>query len=77
MGFLRSFRGALLVISHDLALLDQAITRILHLDEGELIEYKGTYSQYLVARQEDEARQAKVAVASGVGDPPAQSTSPT
>ena len=62
MGFLRSFRGALLVISHDLALLDQAITRILHLDEGELIEYKGTYSQYLVARQEDEARQAKLAV---------------
>ena len=62
MGFLRSFRGALLVISHDLALLDQAITRVLHLDEGELIEYKGTYSQYLVARQEDEARQAKVAV---------------
>ena len=43
MGFLRSYRGALLVISHDLELLDQAITRVLHLDEGELIEYKGTY----------------------------------
>ncbi len=50
MTFLRSFRGALLVVSHDLALLDQAITRVLHLDEGELIEYRGTYSQYLVAR---------------------------
>ena len=58
MGFLRTFRGALLVISHDLALLDQAITRILHLDDGELIEYKGTYSQYLVARKADEERQA-------------------
>jgi ATPase subunit of ABC transporter with duplicated ATPase domains len=61
MNFLRTFRGALLVISHDLALLDQAITRILHLDEGELIEYKGTYSQYLVARKEDEARRGKLA----------------
>jgi ATPase subunit of ABC transporter with duplicated ATPase domains len=61
MSFLRSFRGALLVISHDLALLDQAITRILHLDEGELIEYRGTYSQYLVARKEDEQRRAKLA----------------
>ena len=50
MQFLRSYRGALLVISHDLELLDQAITRVLHLDEGELIEYRGTYSQYLVAR---------------------------
>jgi ATPase subunit of ABC transporter with duplicated ATPase domains len=62
MSFLRSFRGALLVISHDLALLDQAITRVLHLDEGELIEYRGTYSQYLVARKADEERRTKLAV---------------
>ncbi|MCA1846420.1 MAG: ATP-binding cassette domain-containing protein, partial [Actinobacteria bacterium] len=46
MAFLRSYRGALLVISHDLDLLDEAITRVLHLDEGDVIEYKGTYSQY-------------------------------
>jgi len=61
MSFLRSFRGALLVISHDLALLDQAITRVLHLDEGELVEYRGTYTQYLVARKADEERRAKIA----------------
>jgi ATPase subunit of ABC transporter with duplicated ATPase domains len=61
MSFLRSFRGALLVISHDLALLDQAITRVLHLDEGELVEYRGTYTQYLVARKADEERLAKLA----------------
>ena len=30
--FLRAYRGALLVISHDLDLLDEAITRVLHLD---------------------------------------------
>jgi ATPase subunit of ABC transporter with duplicated ATPase domains len=61
MQFLRSFRGGLLVVSHDLALLDQAITRVLHLDEGELVEYKGTYSQYLVARRADEERRTKLA----------------
>jgi ATPase subunit of ABC transporter with duplicated ATPase domains len=61
MSFLRSYRGALLVISHDLALLDRAITRVLHLDEGDLVEYKGTYSQYLVARKADEERHAKIA----------------
>ncbi len=61
MGFLRSYRGALLVISHDLELLDSAITRVLHLDEGELIEYKGTYSQYQVAREADEERRARLA----------------
>lgn len=67
MGFLRQYRGALLVISHDLDLLDEAITRVLHLDRpnegdvGQVIEYRGTYSQYLRARADDEARQAKKA----------------
>jgi ATPase subunit of ABC transporter with duplicated ATPase domains len=68
MGFLRSYRGALVVISHDLDLLDESITRVLHLDRpdesdvGELIEYRGTYSQYVSARAADEERQAKRAI---------------
>jgi ATPase subunit of ABC transporter with duplicated ATPase domains len=61
MKFLRSYKGALLVVSHDLALLDSAITRILHLDDGTLVEYKGTYSQYRAARAQDEQRLARVA----------------
>src|SRR3954469_7850847 len=61
MGFLRAYRGALLVISHDLDLLDEAITRVLHLDEGVLVEYKGTYSQYRDARRRDEQRRARLA----------------
>ena len=67
LGFMRAYRGALLVISHDLDLLDEAITRVLHLDRyddaslGTMEEYKGTYSQYLVARARDEVRLAKVA----------------
>ncbi len=61
MGFLRNYRGALLVVSHDLGLLDNAITRVLHLDEGELIEYRGSYSQYRVARKADEERREKLA----------------
>ena len=50
---LRTYRGALLVVSHDLDLLDDAITRVVHVDResegaaGNLVEYKGTYSQYL------------------------------
>ncbi len=68
MGFLRAYRGALLVISHDLVLLDEAITRVLHLDRpredavGTIVEYKGTYSQYLAARAADEERQATLAI---------------
>ena len=57
----------MLVISHDLDLLDEAITRVVHLDRpnedslGQVFEYKGTYSQYRTAREKDEVRLAKVA----------------
>ena len=61
MGYLRAYRGALLVVSHDLELLDQAITRVLHLDDGDLREYKGTYTQYVAARAKDEERLARIA----------------
>ena len=61
LSFLRAYRGALLVVSHDLDLLDEAITRVLHLDEGRMVAYKGTYSQYRSARTRDDARAAKVA----------------
>jgi ATPase subunit of ABC transporter with duplicated ATPase domains len=62
LDFLRRYRGALLVISHDLDLLDESITRVLHLerhgdeDTGTLTEYKGTYSQYLDSRERDDAQ---------------------
>jgi ATPase subunit of ABC transporter with duplicated ATPase domains len=61
MGFLRSYRGGLLVVSHDLELLDEAITRVLHLNDGVLVEYRGTYSQYRAARVKDEERLRKLA----------------
>ncbi len=63
--FLRGYRGALVVVSHDLELLDEAITRVVHLERGgddeagRLHEYKGTFSQYLAARAADEAREAR------------------
>ncbi len=69
LNFLRGYRGALLVISHDLDLLDEAITRVIHLDRdghddtGTLVEYRGTYTQYRAARRKDEERLAKMAAA--------------
>jgi len=66
--FLRTYRGALLVISHDLDLLDEAITRVLHLDRpaeeatGTIVEYRGTYTQYRTSRALDEERLARKAV---------------
>ncbi len=65
LSFMRSYRGALVVVSHDLMLLDEAITRIFHLDraqgDGELTEYKGTFTQYKRARELDMQRATKQA----------------
>jgi ATPase subunit of ABC transporter with duplicated ATPase domains len=61
MRFLAGYRGALVVVSHDLALLDAAITRIVHLDHDGVVQYRGTYSQYRAARTADEVRRAALA----------------
>src|SRR5437870_6390941 len=53
MDFLRDYRGAGIVLSHDLALLDASIPRVMHLDAGRLVEHRGTYSQYQAARRLD------------------------
>jgi ATPase subunit of ABC transporter with duplicated ATPase domains len=58
MRFLASYKGALMVVSHDLTLLDASITRILHLDEAGVVLYRGTYSQYREVRRQDEERLA-------------------
>ncbi|TMC69190.1 MAG: ABC-F family ATP-binding cassette domain-containing protein [Chloroflexi bacterium] len=62
MDFLRNNRGSVIVVSHDLILLDEAITRVLHLDGGRLVEYRGTYSQYQQARRLEEKRLTSLAV---------------
>src|SRR5437870_1606225 len=61
MDFLRDYRGAVIVVSHDLALLDASITRVLHLDAARLVEYRGTYSQYQAARRLEEKRLTSLA----------------
>ena len=49
MDYLDHYRGALLIISHDLDLLDHSINKVLRLNEftHKLEEYRGTYSNYL------------------------------
>jgi ATPase subunit of ABC transporter with duplicated ATPase domains len=47
----------MLVVSHDLPLLDEAITSVLALEHGELEAYRGNYTHYLVER--DRRREQK------------------
>ena len=41
----------MLVVSHDLPLLDEAITSVLAVEDGSLEPYRGNYSYYLAERE--------------------------
>ena len=58
---LERFRGTVLVISHDLPLLDKSIDRVLALREGQLREYKGNYSKFLQLENERRLSEEKLA----------------
>lgn len=47
-----TFRGGVIVVSHDRWMLDRVINRILELDRGRVLEYPGNYTAYKVQRQE-------------------------
>ena len=47
-----TFRGGVIVVSHDRWMLDRVVGRILELDQGRLLEYPGNYSAYKIQRQE-------------------------
>jgi len=56
-GFLGSWNGAFLVVSHDRYFLDRVTGRTLDLSFGRLEDYPASYGRYLVLRAERRARQ--------------------
>ena len=46
-GYLKEFRGGLIVVSHDRAFLDNVANRILEMEGGKLQSFKGNYTKYL------------------------------
>ncbi len=57
-GNLATYRGALLIVSHDREFLDNVVTKIWELSEHNLVAYTGNYSAYLVQKVERAKRQA-------------------
>ncbi len=48
---IRSFRGGVIVVSHDRYLLDETITMIIELEDRRLKVWEGNYSAYAVAKE--------------------------
>ena len=50
-GYLRDFKGGVLVESHDRAFLDHVATRILEMEGGRLRSFPGNYTKYLAQKE--------------------------
>jgi ATPase subunit of ABC transporter with duplicated ATPase domains len=57
--YLTTYKGGMLVVSHDLPLLDEAITTVLALEHGEIEPYRGNYSHYLTEKDRRQARKVR------------------
>ncbi len=55
--YLRNYNGAVLLISHDRAFLDNVTNRTVELSLGKVTDYKVSYSKYVVLRAERRAQQ--------------------
>lgn len=51
-GYLSSYKGAVIVVSHDRYFLDAVSSDICELENGELVRYKGGYSSFLKQKEE-------------------------
>ncbi len=50
-GWLRQFRGALLLVSHDRQFLDAVVTKIVEVENHHLHEYDGNFTEYVRQKQ--------------------------
>ncbi len=50
--YLRNFKGALVLVTHDRYFLDSVTTQTIELDRGRAYRYDGGYSEYLAMKQE-------------------------
>lgn len=57
--YLKNYRGAVLIVSHDRYFLDRLCTSICEIERGVLKRYKGNYSAFVRQREENDTRQEK------------------
>ena len=51
-GYLLSYRGGILIVSHDRYFMDRIVTGVVELDHHKTTTYRGNYSRYVAQREE-------------------------
>ncbi len=67
-GFLSSYKGTLVIISHDRYFLDKIVSKVIDIENGKAVVYKGNYSSFIqkkelyqnIARKHFEQQQAEL-----------------
>lgn len=57
--YLRTYRGAVMIVSHDRYFLDRLCTSICEIEHGRLQRYKGNYSAFIRQREENDIRRER------------------
>lgn len=57
--YLKGYKGAIIIVSHDRYFLNKVCTRICEIEQGRLTSYRGDYSSYLVQKKINSERQLK------------------
>lgn len=57
--YLKGYKGAIIIVSHDRYFLNKVCTRICEIEQGRLTSYRGDYSSYLVQKKMNAERQLK------------------
>lgn len=57
--YLKGYKGAIIIVSHDRYFLNKVCTRICEIEQGRLTSYRGDYSSYFVQKKMNSERQLK------------------
>lgn len=57
--YLKGYKGAIIIVSHDRYFLNKVCTRICEIEQGRLTSYRGDYSSYLVQKKMNSEHQLK------------------
>ena len=57
--YLKGYKDAIIIVSHDRYFLNKVCTRICEIEQGRLTSYRGDYSSYLVQKKMNSERQLK------------------
>jgi ATPase subunit of ABC transporter with duplicated ATPase domains len=52
-GYLKAYKGTVIIVSHDRYFLDNVVTKIIEVEDKECITYRGNYSDYVRTKEEN------------------------